>query len=316
LHVIIHAVYGHKDCRQYAVDKFDTSWTGVPGMSELHGLVEKAGPNQAIFTDSAFPGRPLTLFSARPRHYRPETPILFVQHGRSRNGSDYRDYLVDLVDEHDLLAIAPEFSNDSFPGQPWYNSGNVLDEAGRLNPVEARSYAIIEHLFASLGAQGITTRNHYAMFGHSAGAQFVQRMLMFGHRSRVIAAVSANAGTYMMPDLAVDFPYGFGGVGMKEDDLRRMLAFRLTVMAGTADNNPLEPFFPNDPSSMLQGATRYERAHRFIQAGRDMAQRLSVKCAWTIIDVPGVAHDGLQMEQAAAPILAAALHAAEPAHAI
>ncbi|MFI5014681.1 MAG: hypothetical protein ACHQAY_20290 [Hyphomicrobiales bacterium] len=282
-------------------------------MGELRRLVDSAGPNEVAFTDPAFPGRPLILHSARPRHYAPTTPILFVQHGRSRNGRDYRDYLIPLVDEHDLLVIAPEFSNESFPGQAWYNSGNVLDEAKRLNPAPSRSYAIIEHLFAALQAQGVTERKGYGLFGHSAGSQFVHRMVMFGHRRHVVSAVAANAGTYMMPDLSVEFPYGLRATGMGEGDLEALLGFRLTVMAGTADNDPDEPFFPKDPGSMRQGATRYERAHRFVEAGRDMARRLGMHCAWTIIDVPGVAHDGRQMAIAAAPILAAALHASEPA---
>jgi hypothetical protein len=81
-------------------------------------------------------------------------------------------------------------------------------------------------------------------------------------------------------------------------------------MAGTADNDPNELHFPNDPDSMRQGGTRYERAHRFIRTARETAERLGVHCAWTILDVPGVAHDGLRMELAAAPILSAALHAA------
>jgi hypothetical protein len=37
-----------------------------------------------------------------------------------------------------------------------------------------------------------------------------------------------------------------------------------------------------------------------------------VSCAWTIVDVADVAHDGEKMSAAAAAILAAALHASEP----
>jgi poly(3-hydroxybutyrate) depolymerase len=280
-------------------------------MSDLHRLVERAGANEAVFRDPAFPDRPVTVYSARPRHFDATTPVLFVHHGRGRNGRDYRDYLLDEVDEHGVLVIAPEFSNESFPGQPWYNSGNVRDESGVLNSPAARSYGAIEHLFITLRDNGVTSRRRYAQFGHSAGAQFVHRMMMFGFRHAVAGAVSANAGTYMMPDFGIDFPYGWGGVGLTEDDLTAMLRFRLTIMAGTADNNPDEEHFPRDPGSMRQGGTRYERAHRFIAAGRTAAAERGVPCGWTIIDVPDVAHDGRRMEQAAAPILAAALHASE-----
>jgi hypothetical protein len=36
-----------------------------------------------------------------------------------------------------------------------------------------------------------------------------------------------------------------------------------------------------------------------------------VPCAWKIIEVADVGHDGEQMSKAAAPVLAAALHASE-----
>ena len=60
---------------------------------------------------------------------------------------------------------------------------------------------------------------------------------------------------------------------------------------------------------MAQGPTRYARAHRYIEAARAAAATRSIHCAWTIVDVPGVAHDGERMSIAAAPILSAALHA-------
>jgi hypothetical protein len=109
--------------------------------------------------------------------------------------------------------------------------------SGTLNPPALRSYAIVEHLFAALREQGVTRRRGYALFGHSAGSQFVHRMVMFGHRERVVACVAANAGTYMMPDLDIDFPYGLRATGLDEAALKAILQYRLTVMAGTADND-------------------------------------------------------------------------------
>jgi peptide/nickel transport system substrate-binding protein len=50
-------------------------------------------------------------------------------------------------------------------------------------------------VFALMRAQGLTRRTTYGVFGHSAGGQFVHRMISLGLRSRVAAAVTANAGT-------------------------------------------------------------------------------------------------------------------------
>ena len=59
---------------------------------------------------------------------------------------------------------------------------------------------------------------------------------------------------------------------------------------------------------MRQGATRYERAHNYVQSGHAAAAALQISCAWTVIDVPGVGHDGKRMAAVAAPIVSAAMH--------
>jgi hypothetical protein len=132
-------------------------------------------------------------------------------------------------------------------------------------------------------------------------------MVSFGFRNRVSVAVSANAGTYAMPDLTAPWPFGLGETDVDTDALCALLGFRITAMAGTADVSGR--FFPKGPRSMRQGATRYERAHNYVQSGHATAAALQTSCAWAIIDVPGVGHDGKLMSAAAAPILSAAMHA-------
>jgi hypothetical protein len=279
--------------------------------NDLRRLLASAGANEMTYVDPVFPARTLTLFSARPTVVTPATPVVFVLHGVGRNGGDYRDYWLDQVDAQGVLAIAPTFPVEHFPDSPWYNGGNVLGADGALNPLEARTYAVIERLFAVLVAQGVTARRGYGLFGHSAGSQFVHRAVLLGHRAHVQAAVAANAGTYLWPSFDEDFPWGLRGTGLDEAALRGMLGSPLTVMAGTADIDNTTPNFPREPAAMRQGGSRFERAHNFVAAGRAAAARLGVACAWTIIDVPGVAHDGRGMTAAAAPVLAAALRAAE-----
>lgn len=163
-------------------------------------------------------------------------------------------------------------------------------------------------VFASLRSQGVTARRCYGLFGHSSGGQFVHRMISLGFRDGVATAATANAGTYAMPDLDVTFPHGLGGTEIDKAALRALLAFRLTVFAGTADIDTTSEHFPRDD----EGPTRYARAHAYIAAARDAARRRGMSCAWTIIDVPDVGHDGAKMSAAAVAILAATLHASEP----
>ena len=170
-------------------------------MIDLSSLVAEPGAHSMPYVDPAFPGRTLLLHSARPRRHDPATPVLFVHHGVGRNGADYRDYWLRLVDEAGILAISIEFPEESFPEYLWYHFGNLHDDSGTPNPREQWTYGIDERLFAALQDQGLTHRRRYGLFGHSAGGQFVHRMLSFGFRDRVAVAVSANAGTYAMPDL-------------------------------------------------------------------------------------------------------------------
>jgi len=278
-------------------------------MTDLRALAANAGENDVVYEDPHLPGRQLTLRSARPRHYTPATPVLFVHHGVLRNGGDYRNFWLPLVDEANLLVIVPEFSSEYFPGSPWYNFGNRTNEHGEPKPRDEWTYGIDGRVFDLLRAQAITRRRSYGMWGHSAGGQFVHRAISLGFRYNVTAAVTANAGTYAMPDLSVPFPFGLGGTATDEDALRGLLFFRLTVMAGTHDIDNKAEHFPKDEAAMRQGDTRYARAHNYIATARSGAERLGIQCGWTIIDVPGVDHDGHRMSNAAAPILSAALHA-------
>ena len=277
-------------------------------MPDFLALVAAAGRNNLDYAAPGLPDRKIVLRSARPVNWSARTPVLFVHHGVERNGADYRDYWLDLVDHADLLVVVPEFPKAEFPGTAWYNFGNRTDPQGHSNPMAQWTYGVDEAVFAGLQASGLSQQPGYGVWGHSAGAQYVHRMISLGLRDKVRMAVSANAGTYAMPDLSVPFPFGLGGTGLTDDNLRALLRFPLRVMAGTDDVHTSSPNFPKDTAAMAQGPTRYARAHRYFDVAQAQATRLGVTCAWSVTDVPGVSHDGRRMAAAAAPLLSAALH--------
>jgi hypothetical protein len=281
-------------------------------MIDLARLVAAPGAASLPYFDPAFPDRRLVLHAARPIRYDPSTPILFVHHGVARNGEAYRDYWMEHVDAAGILAISIEFPEETFPEYLWYNFGNLHTKDGTPNPREEWTFGIDDRLFGALQNQGIAQRQRYGVFGHSAGGQYVHRMLSFGYRGRVAVAVSANAGTYAMPDLDIPWPFGLGKTELTPGTLKSILEFPITVMAGSEDTKTTGKFFPRGPRSVRQGANRYERAHRYVSMGRDVAASLGTTCRWTAIDVLGVGHSGKGMSAAAAPIVAAALHASEP----
>jgi poly(3-hydroxybutyrate) depolymerase len=279
---------------------------------DLLELVALPGANSLGWHDPEFPDRQLYLHAARPTRYTPRTPLLFVHHGVGRNGEAYRDYWLPLAEEHNLLAIAIEFPEESFPDYLRYHFGNLRNEDGTPNPREKWTYGIVPRLFDSLRDAGVTKRERYGVFGHSAGGQFVHRMLSFGFRDRVVAAVSANAGTYAMPDLTVPWPFGLGETEVTPESLAALLEFPITVMAGMNDTKTTGRYFPKGPRSTRQGEARWHRAHNYVRLGQATAESLGSSCAWSVIDVPDVGHDGHGMSIAAAPVIAAALHASEP----
>jgi hypothetical protein len=213
---------------------------------DLAPLVAQPGPSTLEYQDDAFPGRPLLLHAARPAGWHPGMPVLLVHHGVARNGRNYRDYWMPHADG--MLVIAIEFPETSFPEYLCYHFGNLHAADGTPRPRERWTYGIGPRLFRRLLAQGLTTAPRYGLFGHSAGGQFVHRMLSFGYRDHVAVAVSANAGTYAMPDLSIGWPWGLGGV--PGDDLAQVLSFPLTIMAGTEDTKVTGRFFPKGPNSM------------------------------------------------------------------
>jgi poly(3-hydroxybutyrate) depolymerase len=281
---------------------------------DLRDLVARPGAGSLAWHDAEFPGQTLYLHAARPRQYTPRMPLLFVHHGVGRNGAAYRDYWLPLTEANGLFVVAIEFPEESFPDYLRYHFGNMHNEDGTPNPREKWTYAIVPRLFDALRDAGVTIRERYGVFGHSAGGQFVHRMLSFGFRDRVAAAISANAGTYAMPDLDVAWPFGLGQTEVTPDSLASVLGFPLIVMAGTSDTKTTGRYFPKGPRSMRQGETRWHRAHNYVRLGHATAESLGTRCAWKVIDVPGIGHDGHGMSIAAAPVIAAALHASEPIH--
>jgi hypothetical protein len=273
-------------------------------MNALSPLIQHPGASSLLYFDPAFPSRQLILHAARPADWHPGLPVLFVHHGVARNGRDYRDYWSPHVDAGAMLVIAIEFPEASFPEYLWYNFGNLHNADGTPNPPGQWTFGIDTRLFEHLRQQGITTTQRYGLFGHSAGGQYVHRMLSFGYRDQVAVAVTANAGTYAMPDLTIDWPWGLGATQVTEDDLSTLLAFPLTIMAGTADIKTTGRFFPKGQKSLKPGPTRHARAHNYFRTAQVAADTLGVRLAWQVIDVVDVGHDGRRMSDAAAVLVA------------
>ncbi len=251
-----------------------------------------------VFKDvKGHPDRPIRVYTYRPRDCDSKCPIQFVMHGVKRDASKYRDDWEILADRHKLLIIAPEFTQREWPRAAKYNLGDVAENADR----EKWTFSAIEHIFDEM-RDGQTD---YKIFGHSAGGQFVHRMLLFRPDSRASVYMAANPGWYTMPEWRSDkavasFPFSLAGTKVGEAEVRRALSKRLVLLLGENDNDPDDENLNNTDGAKKQGATRVDRGETFFKNATSLAGELGVKFAWELVEVPATAHDGTAMGKAAA----------------
>lgn len=248
------------------------------------------------------PGRPITLHCYRAPGHAPDGPVVFVQHGMGRNGDEYRDFWVPAADRHGLLIVAPTYSNAAWPDAEAYNNGLPRDAAGAPRPRAAWGFAALPRILAQLRAAGLTTRATAHLFGHSAGGQFVHRLLATQGAGPFGPIAIGNPGWYTLPDLDLPYPAGLGGLGLAAADLAAFLAAPLLILAGEGDIETTAGNLPRTPEALAQGPHRFARAGFFHRAGLAAAARLGLACGWRLQPVPHIGHDGAAMSRVCASL--------------
>jgi pimeloyl-ACP methyl ester carboxylesterase len=242
--------------------------------------------------------RPVRVYTYRPRQCDSACPIMFVMHGVKRDASSYRDYWEFAADRYGFIIIAPEFH--AWPKAAAYNLGDLATQADR----EKWSFSVIEHLFDEMR----DGQKDYRIFGHAAGAQFVQRMALFRPDNRASVMVAASPGWYTMPEWRKDkgfepFPYSLLNSRAGENELRQALAKRFVLMVAARDVEPDDENLGNSAGAKKQGEGNVERGENFFKAANAVANDLGVKLAWELIEVPDASQDGEKMSRAAAEML-------------
>ncbi|MFL4974719.1 MAG: alpha/beta hydrolase [Microvirga sp.] len=233
--------------------------------------------------------------------------MVIAMHGLDRAASDFRDCWIGAADRLGLLVVVPEFDREAFPTIESYNYGNVRDSNGTVSPRELWSFAIIERLFAFVANKTGSQHRRFNLFGNSAGAQFVLRYLALNQAPAVHAAVAANCGWYMRPDLGLEYPMGMGGLDLDPTCLARYLRRRLIIVLGDADNDALAPDLPRSDAAMAQGPHRLARGLWHFDLCERLAQLLGVDFGWRLEIVPGAGHvDQIIFDTSAALIAASA----------
>lgn len=227
-------------------------------------------------------------------------PLVIAMHGVTRNAVQTRDNWLTIAEEKGLIVVAPHLDRERFPTR-LYQQGGVVGEPDRAKWL----YHTIERLYDHLVAEGRAEKGGYVLFGHSAGAQFVHRMVLALPEARYKIAITANAGFYTLPTGAAaaggyPMPYSLEGTPITEAERAKALQRPMLLMLGDQDNDPNHYQLNNSDGAKAQGPHRFARGQFFFAAAEAEAKRLGVPFGWKKIIVPGVDHDNTRMARAAA----------------
>ena len=261
-------------------------------------------PGIGRLTINSLQGKNLTVHIFRPKRFDSVAGrIWFVMHGTGRDAGRYLHTAVPVAQRHAVMLVALEFSRDAYPSGDAYTLGVVnrgrvdahAAEEGRWRSPLQTPYMEIERTFSAVSQALHSRQPGYFIFGHSAGAQFVHRLLSFVRCPRVLKAVAANAGWYTLPTTDKKwppFPYSLRGAAQEFQDPRQVLSAPLTVLLGSRDTlgNDKDRRLRASEGAMMQGANRLRRGLVYYEVGRQESQKAGWPFAWKIQIVKGAGH--------------------------
>ncbi|PQB05732.1 hypothetical protein [Aureitalea marina] len=241
----------------------------------------------------------IKVWTYKPESWNEKDKIVFVMHGGGRNAYDYLNTWVELADENNLLIVAPEFENKfSTYTTNDYQEGNLFTFFGSKNPKSEWAYTVVENIFDHIKSVNKITNEQYDIFGHSAGGQFVHRMVMLMPESRIGTAIAANAGFYTLPEENLAFPYGLKKVDIKLDThVKAGHKKRLIILLGEQDNDPSLGTFRTTELAMEQGVHRLERGTNFFITNKKLSEQKNWVFNWAIDTVKNTGHDYKKMSE-------------------
>lgn len=133
-------------------------------------------------------------------------------HVAGRNARSYRKAWIGAADEFNAMLIVPEFGKDQFPKSSNYQQGRMYRRlVANMKPRTDWTISTVDRLINDVFRRLGESPRPICLYGHSGVGQFVHRYMMFGRAERIVRAVAANSGWYMMPDPDTRFPCGLLG---------------------------------------------------------------------------------------------------------
>lgn len=243
----------------------------------------------------------LDVYYHLPEIINNETKVLFVIHGNSRNADNYLNTWIKLAKDKNYAIFAPHFKRSQFIS---FNTLQMSTSSGRIRN-EANLYLnnSIDLLFDYIKPLFDLSQDSYDIYGHSAGAQFVHRYLLFSNSPKVNKAVAANAGWYTFLD-GSNFPYGINNppIDFSSQNVINFLNMDLHIHIGSADTD-ISSSVNQSEGANSQGLNRFQRANNFFNYTTKIVEENDLNYNWSFLVVDGVAHSNSRMSKAAAEVI-------------
>lgn len=226
--------------------------------------------------------------------------VQFVMHGVNRNADSYCESWQTKAEQYGLIILTPLFDKNNFPSEK-YQLGNVCSK-GIMNYEDEMTFSIIDAIFKAFVQKFDIADHTYNIYGHSAGAQFVHRFVLFYDSPYLDKAVAANAGTYTFISNKQDFPYGYRNLGGLSAVSNK--AFQKKLVVFLAEGDTIRDSYLNVTNEAdRQGSNRFERGNHFFQSAENYVARKKIPLQWQLRTLPNAAHSNRRMAPAAADLL-------------
>ena len=242
------------------------------------------------------------LFYALPEEINNQTQVLFIIHGGARDSEKYLDIWKKFTEHKNIILVAPEFKRADYED---YEYLNISDDYGvlnkNLNEHLHNSLSIFFSFFKSKYNLEIDT---YKLYGHSGGAQFAHRLLLFSDYDNVSSAIIAGAGSYTFLNNE-NYPYGLKESNhLSDKKIKRYLSQRVTFLIGNQDIKKFESSKKNNiQGKAMQGNNRFEVGINYFNNLITVSERQKIPLRWKFQIAKGVAHDNEKMSLLASEIL-------------
>ncbi len=251
-----------------------------PSDSRTNGSSMKAGISKMKLGGMS----KLHYYLAVPESGKVDEVVVLV-HGISRNIQWLVESFWPLARNRRVALVAPLFAESTF------RDFQRLGRNGRGPRADLAIQAILAEVRETTGWH----KSRAFFFGHSAGAQFVQRY-MFAHPQRVARAALSAAGCYTFP-VDRSYPAGIGSATSLPGihfEPARFLRVPTAVFVGQEDTTRDGSLNCSRKVDSLQGTNRLQRARNWVRAMATAGREQGLEPQVELFELPGISHDYAQ----------------------